>query len=158
MVALLFTGVASAASFVGGITCPPRLWVAQETLRVALNTASKNCLPGISRLECKEMVKNTADVRNAFERFRMEEATPLSSAEYTLALSNAGNTAACLSCTLALGYLGRVSVKKIADRYQLPHSEAISRVISAAFASLVAFYFMQSYTINTLQFAFLVVH
>jgi len=157
MVALLFTGVASAASFVGGIICPPRLWVAQETLRVALNTASQNCLPGISRIERKEMVKNTADVRNAFERFRIEQATPLSSAEYSLALSNAGHTAACLSCTLALGYLGRVVVKKIADRSQLPYSEAISRVVSAAFASSIAFYFMQSYTINSVQFVFLLV-
>ncbi len=158
MVALLFTGVASAASYVTGILCPPRLWVAQETLRVALNTASKNCLPGISRIECKEMMRNTPDVRNAFESFRMEQATPLSSAEYDLALSNAGHTAACIGCTLALGYLGRVAVKKIADKYQLPYSEAISRVVSAALASSVAFYFMRSYTINTLQFVFLVVH
>jgi len=157
MVALLFTGVASATSFVAGIICPPRLWVAQETLRVALNTASQNCLPGISRRECKEMMKNTADVRNAFERFKIEQATPLSPAEFSLALSNAGHTATCLGCTIALGYLGRSLVKKIADKSQLPYGEAISRVVSAAFASSIAFYFMQSYTINTLQFVFLLV-
>jgi hypothetical protein len=153
--AVVFTGVASAVSFVAGVICPPRLWVAQETLRVALNTASKNCPPDISRRECKEMIKNSA--RKAFERFKIEEATPTSSAEYDLALSNAGRTAICLGCTIALGYLGKFVVKKVADRCQLPYSEAISRVVSAAFATLIAFYFMQSYAINTLQFVFLLI-
>jgi hypothetical protein len=124
---------------------------------VAFNTVSQNCLPSTSQTKCIEMVKNTADVRNAVERYQMELATPASSAEQALALSNAKHTAACLGCTLALGYLGRFSVKKITDRYQPSYSEAISRVVSAAFASLIAFYFMQSYPINTLQFVFLLV-
>jgi hypothetical protein len=103
------------------------------------------------------MIKNTPDVIHAFERFKIEQATPASSAEYALALSKAGHTAACLGCTLALGYWARVSIKNIADRYQLPHSEAISRVVSAAFASLVAFYYFMQSPINTLQFVLLVV-
>ncbi len=155
--AVFFTALASVGSFVAGIICPPRLVEAAVEVILLSNKVSLTCLPNISKRECKEMTKNNADVKNAFERYKVEQATPTSLDEYDLALSNAVYTATCLSCTIALGYWGRGSVKKIADKYQLPYSEAISRVVSAAFASLIGFYFMQSYPINAMQCVFLVV-